>query len=187
MKKISTLILLSITLIFSLEVFAKGLEKNDIEFFKDKIFEIISLKPIPLNNDSLKELTDANIYELKLTINYSVDTLLVAKTNNKLVDLTKPSTPKDHNGLVKIINPNFKLNNEKNVLILQNALDVLYPISKKEDSRVKTYFKKDGKWYFIRGKFFKNFKGYVFNIKNDGSILKARYELKIPANIVGSR
>ena len=103
---------------------------------------------------------------------------LVQVVNGKVSGLQETTTNMTMTGLNKCLNKSFKLNSEANIKTFEKVLDLLYPVGtfgKKE----KKITKAAGKVNFIRGKFFKKFKGFVIEIDKDGTIKTIKYSLEI--------
>jgi hypothetical protein len=82
-------------------------------------------------------------------------------------------------GLSLLVKDNFYLKTEKDVLLLEGALDKLYPITDPEDLEFKSHIKSGNNWLFITGKFFDSKKGNKVTIDKNGRITMIKYDLNL--------
>ena len=79
----------------------------------------------------------------------------------------------------KLIKPQFKLKSDADAQALQSALDVLFPITERDDQAAKTIKHGGNQWTFVRGKFFEKSRGFIVDTSSDGSVTGVKYSLEI--------
>jgi hypothetical protein len=80
--------------------------------------------------------------------------------------------------LLVLVQDNFFLKNENDVIIFETAIDKLDPINDPEDLEFKEHLKSGDSWYFIRGKFFDSKKGFKVTVDKNARITAITYDLK---------
>ncbi len=157
-----------------------------------KMYKITSTAST-LDSEAIKKVTDAKIYNVKVKITgpgrRSSSSLKVIRRNKVITDLETPSTNQPCPWLKTMINKTFSLKTEANAKTLEAALDVLYPISDSfggRDKKAKAIRRHGRTVTFVRGVFFKNLKGFVFETDENGSIVNVSYSLRVkPAGPAG--
>ncbi len=74
--------------------------------------------------------------------------------------------------------PEFKIDNEQNASVFQDALNALYPPGTFDTKHIR-YFRKDYSWCFVRGESFGEKKGFVVQLNENNAIEKIEYSDKI--------
>ena len=146
-----------------------------------------------LTSPALKKVTDAAIYDVKVKItgpqSSSSSSLKVIRRNKAVTTLRYPSTNQLCPWLKTMIKKTFRLQTEENAKALEAALDVLYPLSDSfggRDKKAKAIRREGRSVTFVRGVFFKNLKGFVFEADENGSIVNVSYSLRVkPAGPAG--
>lgn len=165
-----------------------GLSSDERAFFDKHISKIVQIEPARLSDPALRRVFKAAFYKVTITLNQGESgtqtmDLTVARVGDELVDVSMPSTTEDLPKFKQMLNPEFKLRNEKDAQTLQSALDVLYPISTSfggEDLKAKGIMHSGKQWNFIRGEFFKKHKGFSFTTDASGAISNVKYSLELP-------
>ena len=161
MKKV-LLIALSLSLTAATSgAFAQATSPADQQFFNQHIADFVTLKPASLDNPALAKAFSGQFYNLDV---------VVSGMSTKVP------------GFQKLVKSEFRLKSGEDAHTLQDALDILYPISSgfgDEDAHAKTIKHVGNNWTFIRGKFFDHFKGFVFTTNADGVITNVKYLLDI--------
>lgn len=161
---------------------AQGANPADQQFFNAHIGKLVTLKPAPLDNPALAKVFSARFYDVDVVVAGGGTKVLVARTGSDLVQVTTPSTTADMPGFPNLINADFRLKSDENAHVLQDALDILYPISSDfggDDAQAKAIKHAGNEWTFVRGKFFDHFKGFIFTTNADGAITNVKYSLDI--------
>ena len=150
-----------------------------------KLFSVTS-SATKVESQALSQVTDAAIYDVKVKVkgpeSSSTSKVRVMKGSQGVKALPRPSTNQACPWLKELIKKDFKLKTEKDAEILEAALDTLYPISDGfggKDKKAKAIRKQDGRIVFIRGEFFKDLKGFVFQTDESGAITEVNYSLKL--------
>jgi len=151
-----------------------------------KMFKVTSTAT-KLDAAALKEVTDATMYDVKVKIagpggGSSRSSLIAVKQGKTVTTLSRPSTSQDCPGLKTMLKKTFKLKSDANAKALEAVLDALYPISDRfggKDKKAKAIKREGAKFIFVRGEFFKNLKGFIFETDSSGSVVKVTYSLRI--------
>lgn len=151
-----------------------------------KMFKVTSVAT-KLDSPALKKVTDAAIYDVKVTVkgpdsSSTTSTIRMMKGAGGIVALKSPTTNESTPWLMDLIKKDFKLKTNEDAKTVEDALDVLYPISDSfggKDLKAKAIKREDGQVTFIRGEFFDHLKGFIFEIDEKGTISKVHYSLKL--------
>ncbi len=161
---------------------AQGASPADQQFFNENIGKLVKLKPAPLDNPALAKVFSAKFYNVDVIVAGGGTKVLIGRKGSDLVQVTTPSTTADMPGFQKLLNTDFRLKSDENAHTLQDALDILYPISSDfgdDDAQAKTIKHAGNEWTFVRGKFFDHFKGFVVTTNADGVVTDVKYSLDI--------
>jgi hypothetical protein len=163
---------------------AAGVAPDERAFIEKHIFDFIKVEPDRLHSSALDKVFSAPVYDVEVKITEgggsSIVHLIVARAGDELVDLSAPSGNADLPQLKKLLNPEFKLRNEQDAQLLQDALDKLYPVRDSSDKKEKAVKHSGNAWTFIRSKFFDNHVGFIFTADADGTITGVKYSLDVP-------
>ncbi len=154
----------------------------------------IETKATRRTDDVLTEVFSARFYDVTIiehAKNQTLapatrDTAILARLDDQMIDLKSPTTNEPLPNLQRILNNDFQIKSLQNALILEKALDILYPISTSfghDDLDKKAILQKGNQWFFIRGAFFDDLAGFVFSTDTSGNITSVSYSLGIPANL----
>lgn len=180
------LIGLGLILVLSRAAGAQSLSPEDQAFFDKHSSDVIRLEPTRLSDPTFVRVFSIPVFHVKLIIKLgdggdeSMETI-VARSGDKLVSVGRPSSDADMPDFPKMLNPAFKLKSDSDAKDMQAAMDVVYPIIGDDDKKAATVRHSGTQWTFIRGKFFNNFLGFVFETDANGTITSAKFSLKIPA------
>jgi hypothetical protein len=106
--------------------------------------------------------------------------LLVTRVGDTLVGVAHPGTDMDLPDLFKLLNPKFRLRNMADAKLLQQALDIVYPIIMSSDQKLKSNRRNGKNWTFIRGDFLEGKRlGFVFETDPAGAIKSVKYSLQL--------
>ena len=142
-----------------------------------------------LESKALTRTFSAQFYDTTITRrnnNYSSESeVILAIQKGQVIEIDKPSTNQPVPELKKFLKIDFQLKSRQDASILEEALDILYPIREEygsEDIEHKAIRQNGNQWLFIRGVFFRDLKGFIFKTDNNGNILSVDYSLEIPDN-----
>ena len=107
----------------------------------------------------------------------------MAKSGDGFIDLEDPTTNMAMPNLQKAMRKDLRIKTDVDAKVVEQALDVLHPISGfgGRDKAFKAIRHADNVWTFVRGKFFKERKGFVVTTDDTGAVKEVRYSLDIPA------
>jgi hypothetical protein len=164
---------------------ADGLSADDQAFFDKHSSDVVKLDAKKLDTPAFVKVFSAPFFTVKVIIKQPdgdmSNDIVVARVGEKLVCVSRPGSDADLPDFVKMINPDFKLKSDDDAKTMQTALDAAYPIIGSDDDKKAEAFKHVGnQWIFIRGNFFQDKMGYVFDVDADGKIKSAKYMLKLP-------
>jgi hypothetical protein len=164
---------------------AQALTPAERAFFDQHISEIVQIEPKRLVDPALQKVFATPFYEVTVTIRenngMNTNTLIAARVGSQLVNATRPGEDAELPDFLKMMNPVFKLATSADARTLQQALDAAYPILGSDDQKAKTYRRAGNQWIFVRGVFFDNRQGFVFETDSTGAIVAVKYALKLPA------
>jgi hypothetical protein len=84
--------------------------------------------------------------------------------------------------LTSLVKNDFMLKSESDAYIFEAALDGLYPLDWSDEPNDKRHFLSDGRWYFIRGKFFGSMKGFIVTLDQEKRVIRIDYDLEALTN-----
>jgi hypothetical protein len=178
------LMALALSMVVPPLVRADGLSPEEQAFFDKHISDVVRFEPTKLNDPSFLKVFSTPFYSVKVTIGPAdggaMTTLVVARIDDKLVSVDRPSTDADLPEFPKMLNPAFKLKTNDDAKMLQQALDVAYPIIGRDDEKAKSFRRSGSRWIFVRGVFFESKLGYVFDVDSSGVVKSVKFMLKLP-------
>ncbi|WP_419534316.1 hypothetical protein [Endozoicomonas sp.] len=160
----------------------KGIQRTIVNNIK------IKTKARVLDNSAIKKTFSAKFYDVTITqhdieeVSSSSQNRTLVKQGNKFIYLESPTTNEPLPKLFSMLNKQFMLRTHKDAQVLEEALDTLYPISTSfgtKDLDKKEIRQEGNQWFFIRGEFFDNLMGFVFNTDASGQIQSVSYSLSI--------
>ena len=181
-----TFIVVALAVAGSLPVAARaaGLPAEEQAFFDKHISEIVQLEPTKLNDAAFLKVFATPFYSVKVLIKEAdseqTSTLIVARVDGKLVSVGRPSSDADLPDFAKMLNPDFKLKTDADAKLLQQALDAAYPIIGDSDKKAESFRHAGGQWILVRGVFFDDKLGYIFEVDASGTIKSVKFTLKLP-------
>jgi len=164
---------------------AEQLTPDEKTFIDKHISDVIGTETERLSDPSLTKVFATPFYKIKLGIKQadgqmdSSQSLIAVKLDDKLVDLSTPSSDADVPMMVKMFDPKFKLLADADAQTVQKCFDILYPPFMEEEKKIIKFSHKGNDWTFIRGKFFDTFSGYVITTNADGSVKTVKFSLKL--------
>lgn len=139
-----------------------------------------------LESPAIAKLTDAMLYKVEVKIKgpdgTTLENMQMVRNGDEVSSIPSPSTNQDCPEIKALIKPDFRLKTDADAESVEALLDQLYPIEdrfNKKDKEAKAIRKGDNSFTFIRGKFFKDSKGYIFDTDADGVVQKVRFSLRI--------
>ncbi len=165
---------------------AEGLPAEEQAFFDKQISTFIQILPTRLQDAALVKVFAVPFYKVTVEIkdgdggSQSVE-LVVARVEDKLVNVSRPGSDTNLPAFKKMLNPTFKLKTDDDAKAMQQAMDVAYPITGgDEDKKAKGFQHTGNRWTFFRGTFFDKKLGFVFEVDANGDIKSVKFSLKIP-------
>ncbi len=180
MKRKSIVLIMSfLTSLFSFSQINESTSKRLDKFVEEN--STISYKEI--DAEPISKVLKHKVYFITLTTRnmYNAtesdqDEFIVIDLGDKVKRFELDNTNKDMPELQSYIKEDFILD-DKSASMFQGLLDLIYPIDEWE-SEHKEYFKKDGKWYFLRDEFFSSKEGFEITIDPNGKITSIRYKME---------
>src|SRR5690625_90054 len=96
--------------------------------------------------------------------------------NDSVTKIRSCCSNQEFPALLSLVKKDFLLNNEESAQLFENALNVLYPVKKKEIPNVR-HLQEGTKWLFIRGTFFDDLQAFIVTTDTNGRIKNIAYEL----------
>ncbi len=164
-------------------VLATGLPPDEQAFVDKHISDVVKVDSTKLDDASLTKVFAVPFYKVKVTIvqgdGEEDNDVIVARINDKLVSVGRPSSDADLPEFVKMFKPDFKLKADGDAKLLQQALDAAYPAVIDSDKQVEAFSHNGTEWTFIRGNFINNKLGYIIDTDADGTIKTIKFKLGI--------
>ena len=108
------------------------------------------------------------------------NSILVARRDDKLAGITRPSTDGDCPGIQQMLRPDFRLKNDNDARVFQAALDAVFPIIGSSDQKAKAFKHAGPQWKFVRGDFFEAKMGFLVTTDKNGAVTGVSYVMKLP-------
>jgi len=181
MKKIFGMLVICV--ISLAKINAQDIPPADNMLIDKYIGSVLSIDKVKIASDTLAKVFVGAFYEFSpiVTMAYGVaacGTYKVLIMNGQLSLMEEATSTKRLDNLMALVRKDFSIKNEGDAKVFQTALDKLFPIVWDGDLKDKTFFKKDGKWYFIRGEFFDNKKGFVITLDANAKISAIDFDLE---------
>jgi len=179
---------LTLLIVFALSILqfvtppAAAQKDNTNEAIQKAIKDRITVEAKRVKSDALSNVITGDLYDVTISFGGESGSSTINNKavliGDKVIVIPMPTTNEKLADLKAVINPKFKLKTMEDATKLEAALDVLYPISSfgKSEKAIK---QSEGKYIFVRGKFFKEFKGFVVTTDGEGSIADISYSLQI--------
>ena len=165
---------------------AQSVTPDDRAFFDKHIGEFVKLEctPTPVDSPAVKQAFAARLYKvqvvLKVTNGTSTENLVMARVGDTLINIERPGEDQDLPEFPKMVNPAFALTTDAAARTFQQALDEIYPIVGNSDKKVEAFRHAGNQWIFIRGMFIDTKLGFILTTNAAGSVVAAKFSLKIP-------
>ncbi len=163
---------------------AADLTPAEQAFFAQHVSDVIRLDAKRLDAPELARVFSSPMYLVKvMRLEGEGDELreiAVARIGAKLVSLSVPGTDTDLPGFPQMLNPAFRLRTDADAAVLQAALDAIFPILMDSDRKLKGFRHAGNRWCFMRGEFFEDKLGFIFETDAGGAIKSVKYQLRLP-------
>ncbi len=176
--KHSTALIFAASLVIPLSALADESEK-----VRKLFLEGISADVEAVGDTAFKGVFRFPVYRIKVTLipesvkaKFPIDQTIY-QSESGLVHIFTPTTDEELPYLKELIGPEFRLT-EETAPRLEAALRGLMSSRFFDDKESRTV-SADGEWRFITGKFFKDNKGFVIRVDDEGSVTGASYVLRI--------
>ena len=108
--------------------------------------------------------------------------LTIAKVDQQYIYLEQPTTNQFLPDLQRLLKKNALIKSMEDARIIEAALNILYPATNQyayDNLKGKTIRQEGNQWFFIRGTYFKDLKGFIFKTDENGTILAISYSLNL--------
>jgi hypothetical protein len=161
------------------------LTADEKAFLDQHVPDVVKTEYIRLSDPAVIKAFATPFYTVSIDIydgegGTSHNSVLVARRDDKLVGITRPSTDGDCPAIQKMFRPDFRLKNDEDARVLQAALDAVFPIIGSSDQKAKTFKHAGHEWKFVRGEFFDAKMGFVVTTDNSGAVTGVKFVLKLP-------
>ncbi len=186
MKRVFVALGLGLAVIAS-QAIADPLDEAEMKAVRAAALDLIKSTPTRIASPAIEKTFAAKFYDVELKISQGPNssqsvTLRIARGGGGYQSVGLPSSNADMPDLTKLVHPAFRLTDKAHAEMLQTSLNEIYPISTFGDEQPPKEIRQAGTtWTFIRGKFFKDFKGFVVTTTEEGMIMSIAYSLGIKA------
>lgn len=165
------------------KVTGKEITPAQKEQYKRYLLSKYTVKLQPLKGPAVTGVIDARLYSANTYYNAGGGSYtsrpVVVYNGKSFSSLPDTSSPRELPGMLKLIDKNFKITREADAKRFQTALDQLYPVFGFGPKPPRAIKHQGNRWYFIRGKIFDKFSGFVITTSKDGSISKVAFSMSI--------
>ncbi len=175
-----------LTLFSALPLPSSGADLTPAEktFFAQHVSDVIRLDARRLDAPAVARVFSSPMYLAKVMRlegeGEEIQEIGVARVGEKLATLSRPSTDAEMPYLVKMLNPAFRLRSDADAAVLQQALDAVFPIVMDSDAKQKGFHHTGNQWRFVRGEFFEDKLGFLFETDAAGAIKSVKFQLRLP-------
>jgi hypothetical protein len=139
----------------------------------------------PISSKGLEEFFDGSFYRtqsrLKQPFSYGSQEFRIGVTDAKIVLIKSLVTSQPMPGLTKLLKEDAKIASKEDALRLKEGLDALIPPTMSDRSyKGEGILQSGDEWYIVRGKFFRDLKGFRIETDAEGRIKSIKYALKLP-------
>ena len=155
------------------------------DFVTQHLSDVIKTDLVQIHDPAVLPTFSAPIFTVTLTISdmdgTQTNNLVVARSGDKVVPVSRPSGDGDYPQIQKLFNPGLKLTNDDAAATVQKALDLVYPIVGSNDQPAKAFSHNGNQWTFVRGFFMEGKKlGFLLTTDGDGAVTSVKFSLEIP-------
>ncbi|WP_111707213.1 hypothetical protein [Lutibacter citreus] len=168
------------------------ISKEDIDFMRNYLFNKTNYKfeVSPLNFYSIHKISSILINKCNLKVtevdeggSFTNNTPFVLVSSNNEYIKTSINELLETPLFLKSLQEKYTLKTENDARLFQYVLDDLSPVSK-FDIELKTFYKKDNMWFFVREKSFDDLKGYVLLVDEKNKVSHIEYTTISEENIL---
>ncbi len=162
---------------------AQDIPQKDAAMMDAFISQIIRIEKTPIESSALQKVFLGSFYRILPSYHESDGSVSscndyrVVIHGDVLAQVSTPGEDANMDVLFSLLKDDFRISNEGDAALFEDALDALYPVNWSDESDKKR-FQQDGTWYFIRGDFFGSKKGFIVPVSSSGQILEITYSLK---------
>jgi hypothetical protein len=153
-------------------------------FFSQHVSDVIKLDARRLDAPAIAKVFSSPVYLVKVVRlegdGEEIKEIAAARVGEKLVSMSVPGTDSDLPNFEKMLSPAFRLRTDADAVVLQEALDAVFPITMDRDRKVKAFRRAGNQWSFLRGEFFEDKLGYLFETDATGAVKSVKYRLRLP-------
>jgi hypothetical protein len=153
-------------------------------FFDRHVSDLVRFEMETMDDLAIEQVFSTPFYKLEVLIllegGDQNTKLIVTRVGDKLVSVTRPGTDGDLPEFQKLLNPAFKLRTNADAKMLQQALDVLFPLFMQSDKKARSFRRAGDTWIFARAEFDESKSGYIFTTDANGTIKSVKYQLRLP-------
>jgi hypothetical protein len=173
--------LLAALLLVTIDGRGRAATAEDKAFFEKNVASLVKVEPAPITGQALERVFGAKFYTVKVSMGgeQGVKTLVAARVQDDLKDVTLPEANADMPALQALVKPDFKLKTDADGKAFEEALDLLYPVDVRYDEKRKAVKHAGTEWVFIRGTFIADFKGLVVTTDAEGTVKSIKYSREI--------
>ena len=173
-------------------VFLSNLSAQTVDSLDQKRIEAfvrsnVYVKPEVVDKEATAKVFEGTFFKAEVKISYiptessSYSESGINVYNDSVTKLRSCCSNQEFPELLSLVKKDFLLNDEKSAQLFENALNVLYPVKKKEIPNVR-HLQEGNQWVFIRGTFFDDLQAFVVTTDSNGIITKIAYELPYGKN-----
>jgi hypothetical protein len=153
-------------------------------FVKQHISDLVKIDVAPFADPAVITTFGDSFYNVTVGISdgdsMSTSTMIVARSGDSVVSLSRPGTDGDYPKIQKLLNPSLRLTSDSDLKTVQNAFDIIFPIVGTQDMSVRDYKHSGNQWTLVRGMFFDKKMGFVLTTDANGAVTDVKYVLKLP-------
>ena len=166
--------------------------KKDSVYMRNYLFDNTNYKfeVTPLNFYSINKISSILINKCNLKVtegdegsSFTNNTPFVLVSNNNEYIKTSINELLETSLFLKSLQEKYTLKTEDDARLFQYVLDDLSPVSK-FDIELKTFYKKDNMWFFVREKSFDDLKGYILLVDEKNKVSHIEYTTISEKNIL---
>ena len=146
------------------------ISKKDSSFMHNYLLKNVNyvFEISPLNFYSVNKISSISLNKCKLKVteveedmkSTSIHSFMLVSNNNEYIKQASVNGLLEMPLFLKSLQEKYTLKTEDDARLFQYVLDDLTPVSS-SDIELKTFYKKDNMWFFVRKKFFDDLKGYI--------------------------
>jgi hypothetical protein len=159
---------------------------DDAKAFIDQhLSDVVKIESHQIDAPAVTKVFGTPIYTMTVNIfdgegSSQSSSLVVAKTDTKLLPLLRPGTDGDYPAIQKLFNPRFKLAGDTDAATVQEALDLVFPFFTDQEKAARAFRHSGNRWTFVRGTAFDKKMGFVLTTDGSGAIIGVKYVLELP-------